>query len=168
MAKNDLLIAWLNDASATGRAQGEMLERFVKDFDGFPNIRARIREHLDGNKRAAEDIKVCIERLGGSLPATKSLFGSIVGAVQGMSTGPYKDEPVKNLLVMHAAGHFEHVAHRALAAGARACGENDVATVCEHIAQEEKAFAEWIEQQIPKVVTAVMEDQGDQLEAAAP
>lgn len=161
MAKGDLLIAWLNDAYAMQRTQDKMQEQFVKDFDTFPNIQEKIREHLNDSRRQARDIRSCIKRLGGKVSMAKWALADVAGMVQGMSTGPYQDVVVKNLLIMHAAEHFEHLSYSALAAGARACGENDIANVCEHIAGEERAFADWIAPQIPNVVTAVMEAQGE-------
>jgi ferritin-like metal-binding protein YciE len=166
MPKNDLLIAWLNDAYAMEQSQQAMLKRFVKDFEDFPEIQAKLEQHIQDAREEAGQMNDCIEHLGGKLSKTKSMLGNIVGALQGMSTAPYKDQAVKDLLIWHATEHFEHAAHAALAAGARACSENEIATICERIAQEEKATADWTEQQIPVVVTSVIEKQ--RIDAAAP
>jgi ferritin-like metal-binding protein YciE len=162
VAKNDLLVAWLNDAYAMEQSQKEALEHFVKDFKAFPEIQAKLKQHTREVARQAEEMKGCIERLKGKVSIGKLVTGNIVGAIQGMSAARYKDAPVKNMLMWSATEHFEHAVHTALSAGARACGENEIADICERIAQEEKATAEWTERQIPTVVASVMEAQGEQ------
>lgn len=157
MAKNDMLVAWLNDTYAMEQSQLKMLKRFVDDYEEFPDIQAKLREHYEQTERQAEDIKTCIEGLDGKVSTAKSAMGNIMGTMQGIGTSVYKDEVVKDMIMLHAGEHFEHASYLALAAGAEASGEGEIAAVCRRILDEEKAMAEWTEEQLPLVAQVIVE-----------
>src|SRR5690606_9621091 len=113
-----LLIAWLNDAYAMEQAQTEMLERVIKDFSAHDDIKIRLTEHLEETQQQQEQVRSCIESLGEEVSGAKSVLGGMIGAVQGMSTSPYKDELVKDMIMIHASEHMEHACYMALAAAA--------------------------------------------------
>lgn len=156
MAK-DLLITWLNDAYAMEESQVEMLERFIKDFDSEPDIKSRLQEHLDMTRQQREDIKTCLGRLDQTPSKVKSLLGNLLGMAQGMSTGPYKDELIKNMLLLHAGEHFEHASYLALVTAAEECCEDEIADVCERIAEEENDMADWAGESLPDIVSSTMQ-----------
>lgn len=157
--QTSLLIAWLNDAYAMEQAMAEMLKRYVKDFEGHDDIRSQLETHLEETEDQAEEVKACIEQLGGSVSKTKTILGDLMGKVQGMQTGPFKDELVKDMIMLHAGEHFAHACYMALTEGAREAGHEDIAAVCERIAEEEKKTADWSEEQMPVVVRAVMQEE---------
>lgn len=154
-----LLLAWLNDAHAMERSQEKALERFIGDFDDRPSIQDELQRHLEETRQQAEDVAACIKQLDGKVSAVKSVLGNISGALQGIQIGPLKDEKVKSMLLLHAGEHFEHVCYVALAAAARELDQDNIAEVCEHIAEEEHAVADWALEQVPNVVRAVVREQ---------
>lgn len=156
MAEHNLIITWLNDAYGMEQSQIEMLERFIKDYDAYPQIRARLEEHLEETRMQVQLVRSCIESLGGKASATKSFMGKMMGAAQGISTGPYKDEVVKNMLILHAGEHFEHASYLAIAYAAQMHEYDEVADVCLRISNEEKRMADWTESQIPEVIRATL------------
>ena len=159
MANNDLLIAWLNDAYAMQSGKIKMLERFTTDFDDFTDIQERLKQFCNEAKQQQDDVKTCIESLEGKVSGAKSLLGTIMGAAQGVGTSMYKDEPVKDMLMLHAGEHFAHACFMSLATGAETLGEDTVAGVCERIAEQELKAADWAEEQIPTVTNAVITSQ---------
>jgi ferritin-like metal-binding protein YciE len=149
----ELLVAWLNDAHAMEQAQLATLERFVEDFNKQPEIRSELRQHLLETQEQITDIKEAIESLGGTVLNTQSILGTLIGTASNISSGPYHDEPVKNMQTLYAIEHFEHICYMAIAEGARHIGEDEIADMCERIAEEEKAMAEWVEEQLPNIVS---------------
>lgn len=152
----ELLVAWLNDAYAMEQAQIEMLERYIKDFATHEEIKLKLEEHLEETKDQAIQVKTCLEGLDANISQSKSLLGTMVGALQGMGTGPYKDELVKNLIIIHAGEHFEHITYLAIAAAAHTLGEDAIASICTAIAEQEKSMAEWSERPLQLVVDDVL------------
>lgn len=157
MANNELLTSWLKDAHSMEQAQKQTLERFSDQLEDFPDAKAKVEEHIKVTERQADDINLCLQRLGEDTSAVKSAVGTVVGAVQGMATAPFKDDIVKDMIAMHANEHFEHASYLSLAAAARECGEDEIAEACDKICEEELAMAEWIQEQIPVITASVIE-----------
>lgn len=146
---HDLLLAWLNDAYSMETALVRTLTRHANDAQGYPVIRARIAQHLEETRRHADLVKSCIERLGGTTSRVKSILGSVMGRLQGLSTAPAPDELIKNMLAEAAAENFEVASYTALAAAAQELGDDETAAVCRQILQEDEEMARWIEQSLP-------------------
>jgi ferritin-like metal-binding protein YciE len=149
MAHQETMIAWLNDAHAMENNLIKVLENHARDAKNHPQIQAKIEEHLEQTRRHADLVKGCVERLGGHTSAIKSGLGTVMGAVQGISTGPAQDELVKNALADYASEHFEIASYTALIAGAQALGDQEIARVCQQILRDEQDMARWLEQQLP-------------------
>lgn len=161
MAKTqrELLISWLNDAYSMEHSQQQMLERFIKDFGDQAHIQEELKKYLEETKRHTEDVMARIERVGGKTSKTKSVFGTVSGMLQGVQSGAFRDQRVKDLLMLHAGGHFAHAAYVSLAAGARELEENDVAGICDRIADEKLNAANWALDAIPDVTRSVISQQ---------
>lgn len=151
MANRDLVLAWLNDAHAMERALEEVLERHLRDAEGHADIQSRLQSHLEETRGHAEQVKDCIDGMGGKVSQVKSALANMFGATEGMMNKPVQDTMVKNALGDYAAEHFEIASYRSLIAAAQEIGEQKVATVCEDICRQEEAMAQWLEQQLPTV-----------------
>ena len=152
--KNDLVVAWLDDALAMENALAAVLKHRITDAKGFPAVEAIDRKHLAETLEHAERVKRCIARMGTKPSTAKSLFGTLFGAVQAPATGLAKDEVVKNCLVDHAAEQFEVASYAALIAAAREIGDTETAAICEQNMREDEAMAARILAVLPDVVAA--------------
>ena len=153
------MIAWLNDAYAMENSLIRTLEHRLNDVKDYPQLRARIEQHLEETRRHADLVKSCVERLGGSTSALKTGMANVTGTVQALSTGLASDELVKNCLSDYAAEQFEVASYRALIAGAQVIGDQETVRICEEILREDEAMALWIAQQLPLVVQATLQQQ---------
>jgi ferritin-like metal-binding protein YciE len=72
--------------------------------------------------------------------------------MQALSTGPAKDELLKNALADYAAENFEVASYTALVPAAQALNDQQTATVCQQILQEDEAMARWLQQNLPTLV----------------
>ena len=158
----DLVIAWLNDAHAMEKALVQVLEHRVKDAEGYPATQAMDQQHLEETKHHAEQVKGCIEQLGGNVSTVKSVLGTMFGAAQAPMTGLARDEIVKNALMDYAAEHFEVASYQALVVAATNIGETEIASTCEQIMREDQAMADRIEQNLPSIVTERMRELASQ------
>src|SRR5215211_3161377 len=138
MDRNEVLIGWLNDAYAMEQSISQVLENHAKDAKDQPQIQARIQQHLDETRRHAELVKGCIERLGGSTSAVKSGMATVMGKVQGMSTGMARDELIKNALNDYGTEYFEMACYKALIAAAQEVGDQETITICQQIIRDEE------------------------------
>ena len=85
-------------------------------------------------------------------------MASLFGQMQALSTGPAKDELVKNALADFAAENFEVASYTALILAAQELGDQQTAGVCQQILQEDQAMADWLEQNLPTLVQQSMHE----------
>ena len=157
MTGKDQLIAWLNDAHGMENALMEILEHQIKDAKDYPQVRPRLEQHLEQTRGHAQRVKECIERLGGKTSTIKTGMAKLFGQMQALSTGAAKDEMLKNALADYAAENFEVASYTALIYAAQELGEQQTATVCEQIRQEDEEMARWIQQNLPSLVQMTLQ-----------
>ncbi|HSH80412.1 MAG TPA: DUF892 family protein, partial [Herpetosiphonaceae bacterium] len=79
--------------------------------------------------------------------------------VQGISTGPAKDELIKNALADYSAEHFEIASYTSLISAAQSLGDLETAQICQQILQDELAQQSWLAQQIPLITQEMLQMQ---------
>lgn len=146
----DLLIAWLNDAYAMERAHVQSLNRYLKSFEDYLEIRTEIRSHLADTEEMVGDLEDAITVLGGKVLRLPFKDTNLIPTE---STGMYHDELVKQLLAMYTAEQFGYISYLALAEAANTIEEDEVADLCERAADNKRIMADWTEEQLPTVVT---------------
>jgi ferritin-like metal-binding protein YciE len=152
MPERQLLLAWLNDAYAMEEALIPILENHAKDTRDHPQVRARIEQHLTETRQHADLVKGCIEQMGEKPSAGKSAVGKLLGTLVAPSTGPFRDELIKNAIADFAAEHFEIASYTALRAAAQEVGNDHIIRTCEQILADEQAMARWLEGNLPNTV----------------
>jgi ferritin-like metal-binding protein YciE len=151
MESNEQLIAWLQDAHAMEQSLEQVLTRHSAAAAEHPEVQQRLEEHLDETRRHREHVAECLETLGASPSTIKSAAGGFMGAMQGMSTGVFQDELIKNALADYAMEHFEIGCYMSLIAAAEEAGHQQIARTCGEILREEVKMAGWLEDQIPQL-----------------
>jgi ferritin-like metal-binding protein YciE len=152
MTGKDLVIAWLNDAHGMENALIQILENHIKDAKDYSQVQGKLQQHLEQTRRHAQLVKGCVERLGGSTSAAKTGMASLFGQMQAVSTGPARDEMVKNALADYAAENFEVASYTALIRAAQELGDQETVRVCQQILPEEQEMANWLLQNLPTLV----------------
>jgi ferritin-like metal-binding protein YciE len=155
--KRDQVVAWMQSAHAMEQSIAKVLENHADDAKGHPELETRMRTHLDETRRHAEKLERCLDAIGEKPSGGRSMLSNLMGTAQGLSTGMYNDELVKNALADYASEHFEIACYRSLAAGARTAGMPEVAQVAEEILQDEERMANWLEERIPSLTDHFLE-----------
>jgi ferritin-like metal-binding protein YciE len=156
MTGKDLLIDWLNDAHGMENALIQILEHQIKDASAYPQVRAKLEQHLEQTRNHAELVKNCVETLGGSPSRVKTGMAKLFGQMQAVSTGAAKDEMVKNALADYAAENFEVASYTALIRAAQGLGDQHTASVCQQMLQEDQEMATWLQTNLPTLVQEVL------------
>lgn len=136
----------------------EVLEHQVKDAQDYPQVQARLQQHLEQTRRHADLVQGCVEQLGGDTSSLKSGMAGIMGKFQALSTGSAQDEMVKNALNDYAAESFEVASYTALIGAANELGEATIATTCRQILQEDIAMRDWILQNLGTLVSDALRE----------
>lgn len=150
------LLAWLGDALAMETELLPILRDHAQDAAGFPELRARIEEHIGETEQHAERMRQAIGILGGSSSTLKSAFAAFMGGLMAPGTSFFSDALVKNGLMDYATEHFEIAAYTALMAAANDIGEEEIARLCGENLEDEVRMAEWLMDQLPETVRATL------------
>lgn len=150
------VLDWLRDAHAAEEQAHTMLRRTAGQMDGYAEFRAGLERHSELSKAQAARLKACLEGLGESTSALKTLTGKLTAFGQSLSGYVVDDEPVKAALATSTFARMEVTSYRILIGGASLAGLNEVKLLCEALHAEEVQFAQWLEQQSDAVTRAYL------------
>jgi ferritin-like metal-binding protein YciE len=145
------LTAWLRDAYAMENQAIEILEKQVSRLEHYPELRAKVRSHLEESHRQAERVERCLHQLGTDTSGLKTALGKMVGTAQQLSGLFASDEVLKSGIADYAFEHYEIASYKTLIAAAGEAGEHQVARILEENLREEEAMAAWLAQHLPEV-----------------
>jgi|SRR5215469_11356876 len=145
------LVAWLRDAHAMELATVDTLDHFAERFHRhYPALAAGFRQHWRESLGQVERIESCLKELGSDSSTFKDLRNRFIGIAQAYAVEVLPDEIVKDCLAAYAARHFEIATYISLGAAARKLEKPAIVQMCEENLQQERAMANWLEQQIPE------------------
>src|SRR5690554_5583003 len=130
----------------------KMLTKTADRLENYPELKARILQHIDETRHQADLVRGCIERLGGDTSVVKDVAGKMMAMAQGMSGMFVSDEVVKASMASYAFEHMEIASYRALIAAADVCGDIETKRICEMILPQEEAMAAWLAERLPGTV----------------
>jgi len=165
MTQQENLIDWLRDAHAMEKQAETMLKAQSSRIENYPEVKARIDQHLTETQSQASRLEECLGALGTSPSGMKDAGGKMTAMMQGLGGSMTSDEIVKGALASYAFEHFEIAAYTALAAAAEQLGESRIAGICNDILQEEKAMASFLQDHLPGVTKTYLERQASGLNA---
>lgn len=146
---NENLLDWLRDAHAMEQQAEKMLTAQAGRIEHYPQLKARIQEHIQETIGQRERLEQCIERLGGSPSLLKDTLGKMAAMGQAIGGMTASDEIIKGAMAGYVFECFEIASYTALIAAAKAAGEPDVAQVCADILTQEEAMAAWLLENLP-------------------
>jgi ferritin-like metal-binding protein YciE len=157
MSPNQQLITWLNSVHAIELSLAQTLQNHANDAKDLPEFQERIALHIADTRRHADLVEQCLALLGEKPSMVKSALGSVMGMLQGPSTGLFHDELMKNAIMDFAAENLEIASYRALVTAAEALGQTEIAEICREILAEEEEMAMWLEARIPEITQMMLE-----------
>ncbi|MHA4735270.1 ferritin-like domain-containing protein [Ensifer adhaerens] len=140
------LIAWLRDAHAMEEQAETMLSAQSGRLQNYPDLKARIDQHIEETREQARRLQTCLERLDDSTSSLKDISGKMVAFAQGLSGMFVDDEVIKGSLAGYTFEHMEIASYKILIAAAEVAGEAEVAAACQTNLAEEVAMADWLDQ----------------------
>jgi ferritin-like metal-binding protein YciE len=156
----DKLVTYLEDAYAMEHEIVEVLEKQVKETDKYPDIQARIQQHLEETRlheqRMADRLKAYNEKPSGTKSITASLIGNLIGAAGAGRT----DKLSKTARDDYMTEHMEIAAYELLIATAHLYGDNETIYAAQANLRDEVRIANWLEQHLPDTVVYSFQEDG--------
>jgi ferritin-like metal-binding protein YciE len=140
----EVYVTGLRNAHAVENQAVELLERQVGRLENYPEMSARMRQHIEESKEQARRIEELLSGLGTSHSSFKDMVTSFMGNIAAMGHATASDEVLKNTLANYAFEHYEIATYRALLTMADACGHRQAETALRQSLKEEEEMAQWI------------------------
>lgn len=156
-SKTSHVADWLRDAYAMEQQAETMLKAQSGRLEHYPQLKARIDQHIEETRGQQELLKGCLDRLGESPSTIKDLGAKLMAMGQGVGGMFVSDEVVKGAMAGYVFEHLEIVSYTSLIAAAKAIGDTETQRACEQILPQEEAMAKWLLEHMPELTTAFLE-----------
>ncbi|AJE15278.1 ferritin-like domain-containing protein [Stutzerimonas balearica] len=150
------LIEWLRDAHAMEAQAETMLNKQASRIENYPDLKARIEQHIVETQNQAKLIEGCLRRYDKSYSGFKDMGGKMMAMGQAMGGMMVNDEIVKGAQMGYVFENLEIASYTILIAAAQAVGDTETQQVCKRILEEEVAMAEWLRQHLPQLTQAYL------------
>jgi len=140
---------WLRDAHAMEKQAESMLESMASRIDNYPDVRARIEQHITETKQQITVLEEILDRNDISRSMLKDSMSKMMAFGQSVGGMVTSDEIVKGSISGYVFEQFEIACYTSLLAAAKKAGDMASVPAIESILAEEQRMAEWLIQHIP-------------------
>lgn len=135
--------AWLRDAFAAEGQSITMLTSLAKRIQNYPDLKARVEDHLVETQAQQELLRGLLERTAGP-PLIRTVAGRLSTAAQGISGMLAGDEIIKSAMSTYIFEQGEIASYQVLLAAADELGDEEAEDVLSRIMEQEVAMAAWL------------------------
>ncbi|HWL83158.1 MAG TPA: ferritin-like domain-containing protein [Roseomonas sp.] len=153
----EVYVTGLRNQHAVEKQAIQLLERQVGRLQNYPEMEARMREHIAESEQQAKRIEQLLEAFGSSHSTLKDMGLEFMGNMAALAHAPAPDEVVKNTFANFAFEHFEIAAYKSLLVLAETVSHQDGLSLLRQSLQEEEAMARWIDEHIRPTTLAYVE-----------
>jgi ferritin-like metal-binding protein YciE len=153
----DIYVAGLRDQHAVEHQAIELLERQVGRLENYPELRDRMRMHIEESREQARRLEVLLSEQATSASSFKDTAMAFAGNLMALGHTTASDEVIKNTLANFAFEHYEIAAYNSLLALAETVGHRAAKSALETSLKEEQAMADWIEAHIRPTILRYVE-----------
>ena len=144
-AAHETLIDSLRNAHALEKQVVSVLESHIKLLGDYPDLHARLNEHVVETREQARRLEAALEACGSSASVFKDAFLSMMGMGQSSAQGFAEDAVLKAMLADTMTEHLEIASYKTLIVLADLAGKPDLRPRLEESLREEEAMAQWFE-----------------------
>lgn len=153
---NDNFNDWLRDAHAMEKQAEQMLTAQAERLEHYPDLRARIVQHIDETRWQHGVLDEILARRGTSNSVIKDIGGKLAAFGQAVGGMTVNDEVVKGAMAGYVFENVEIAAYTALIATAKTVGDTATQSQLEQILVQEKAMAAWLLENLPQITQAFL------------
>lgn len=141
----------VRNAHALEKQAIQLIERQLPRLDDYPEVKARMRQHLEETRAQEERLDQVLRTLDDDRSVVKDMVLEFMGNMAAMAHMPADDEILKNTFANLAFENYEKAAYTSLITMAEAAGFEREKALFEQSLREEEAMADWIETSTPMV-----------------
>ncbi|MCO6418214.1 ferritin-like domain-containing protein [Siccirubricoccus sp. KC 17139] len=153
----EIYVTGLRNAHALEVQAIQLLQRQAERLENYPQMEARIREHIEESRNQSARLEDLLRAHGTSESTFKDMMTGLMGNVAAMAHAPMQDEVLKNTFANFAFEHYEIASYKALLQMAEAAGDAKAPAALRQSLDEEVRMAQWIEQNMPETLRTYMQ-----------
>src|SRR3954469_9524818 len=147
----DIFVVGLRNAHAMEIQARELMERQSERLDDYPEVKAKLTEHLQETNQQLKRLEQCLEACGETSSSLKDTAQSVAANAMAVAHSMAGDEILKNTFANNAFEHFEIAAYKSLLALCGPAGAEASRSALEMSLREEEQMASWIDANVQKV-----------------
>lgn len=156
MTHEENYLAWVKDAHAMEKQAESMLEKMSGRLEHYPDLKARIDQHIEETRQQQALVQSVIDRYDTSSSTLKDAMGKLSAMGQAMGGMMADDEVVKGAISGYVFENLEIGSYTSLIAAAKLVGDTEGVRIFTQIREQEIAMAEWCLQHLPDVTEQFM------------
>lgn len=141
---------WLRDAHAMEKQAESMLKSMARRIDHYPDLRARIEQHVNETENQISVLEEILDRNGISHSVLKDSMSKMAALGQSIGGMFPSDEIVKGAISGYVFEQFEIACYTSLLAAAQKAGDTASIPAIEGILAQEQEMADWLIRHIPQ------------------
>jgi ferritin-like metal-binding protein YciE len=147
----EVYVVGLRNAHAMEVQARELMERQSERLTDYPDVQAKVKEHLVETNQQLKRLEQCLEACGETSSTLKDTAQSVMANTMAMAHAMAGDEILKNTFANNAFEHFEIAAYKSLLTLCSSAGQDQARTLLEQNLKEEERMAAWIDANVGKV-----------------
>jgi ferritin-like metal-binding protein YciE len=147
----NVFVVGLRNAHAMEVQARELMERQSERLDDYPEVRAKVKQHLAETHDQLSRLERCLEACGEATSTLKDAAQSVMANTMAMAHAMAGDEILKNTFANNAFEHFEIAAYKSLLSLCASAGQEKSRPLLEANLKEEEQMASWIDANVAKV-----------------
>lgn len=166
-AAHETLVARLRDTHALEKQAITVLEAQLKLLTEYPELHARVTEHIVETRDQARRLEAGLEACGGSTSMIKDALMSVMGLGQSSVASFGDDAVLKAVTADIMEEHMEIATYRTLIVLADMAGKPDLRPRLEETLREEEAMANWFAENLDAITRRFVEIKASEQQAEA-
>jgi ferritin-like metal-binding protein YciE len=147
----DVYVVGLRNAHAMEVQARELMERQSERLGDYPDVQAKVKEHLAETNEQLKRLEQCLEACGETSSTLKDTVQSAMANTMAMANAMAGDEILKNTFANSAFEHFEIAAYKSLLTLCGSAGQEKARALLEANLEQEERMAAWIDAHVGKV-----------------
>ncbi len=150
-------VTGLHNAHAMETQAIQLLTRQIERLETYPEIEAKLREHLEESKTQRTRLEEVLQTLNEKHSALKEAVLGLGGNIAALAHTTASDEIIKNTLANYMFEHFEIAAYKSLIEMAQFMGDAGGEAAAKASLREEALMAAWIDERIAPTTRIFLE-----------
>jgi ferritin-like metal-binding protein YciE len=154
---DSVFITGLQNAHALENQALELMNRQIERIENYPDIKARLEQHIQETHNQIERLEKILEGLGESRSILKDNALALTGNLAAITHAFTQDEIVKNSIANFAFENFEIASYKSLIQLADETGHAGASEPLKTTLREEEEMAHWLDSHLPGVIHTYLE-----------